>query len=782
VLNHKNFYTGVKLKDDPTIMTWELANEPRCDGGDFPRSASCTSTTLTTWANEMSSYIKHIDPKHLVSMGDEGFYCDPSAADPFDHCADGVDTLAFTSLPNIDVMSFHLYPDSWNQTVAWGQQWIERHFADAMAHGKPAMLGEFGLLDTTLRNPNYKLWTDTAFEVGGAGALYWMLAGIQDDGSLYPDFDGYTVYCPSPVCEAYSHFSHEMTAERVLPFAPVADDDIAETVGVKAVTLNLLANDVTYDDTTLIQSSVDLDPTTAGQQITLQTATGLFVAASDGTVSFVATAGFTGNATATYTVSDSRGRLSDPATISVTVKPDPRAPQLLFSFEDGTESWAAASFNAAGTVAQSADFASLGSFSLKITPNAGGGWFGVEYATPIDLSTRSHVLWEVKTANSPTSQELALQTGDTFAFCTAGGFQFIQANTTATIDVDLAQLDCGGTAVDLKKVHSFLIFAGNGGPDPLYIDNVRATPLPPAAPPLYGFEDGTDNWLPASFNASAGSTEQSTDFATEGSFGLKITPTGGGWFGVEYQTPISLAGKTHVLWDIKTTTSGTSLELALQTGTNFDFCTAGGFQFLNPNTTSTIDIDLAQLDCGGGTVDLSQIHNFYIFLGSSGSGVIYLDNIRATAAAPPLYGFETGTDNWAPASFNAGAGTVAQSTDFATEGSFSLKVTPTGGGWFGVEYASPISLAGKTHVTWDLKTTASGTPQELALQTGTNFDFCSAGGFQFIAPNTTTSIDIDLTTLDCGGATPDLTQIHNFYIFMGNSGPDPIYIDNVQAK
>ena len=165
-----------------------------------------------------------------------------------------------------------------------------------------------------------------------------------------------------------------------------------------------------------------------------------------------------------------------------------------------------------------------------------------------------------------------------------------------------------------------------------------------------------------------------------------------------------------MLWDIKTTASGTSQELALQTGSGFDFCSAGNFQFLNPNTTTTIDIDLATLDCGGGTVDLSQIHNFYIFLGNAGPDPIYLDNVRATTGAPPLYSFETSTQNWMAASFNSSVGTTEQSTDFATDGNFSLKITPTGGGWFGVEYSTPLSLAGKTHITWDLKTTGSGTP------------------------------------------------------------------------
>ncbi len=212
LLNRTNTLTGVRYKDDPTIMMWELANEPRCTGsGKVPATLLCSTQTVTNWANDISTFIKTIDPHHLVSVGDEGFYCLPFRTDWTENCSQGVDTLALASLPNVDVMSFHLYPDTWGKDPAWGTQWIQRHFADASTIGKPAMLGEFGLKDQSIRNTVYNEWTDAVLDSGGSGALYWILSGEQDDGSQYADYDGFTVYCPSPVCTTLENFSEQIS-------------------------------------------------------------------------------------------------------------------------------------------------------------------------------------------------------------------------------------------------------------------------------------------------------------------------------------------------------------------------------------------------------------------------------------------------------------------------------------------------------------------------------------------------------------------------------------------
>ncbi|KAJ7611410.1 glycoside hydrolase superfamily [Mycena polygramma] len=60
--------------NEPTVIAWELANEPRCAGTNTVASATCNTTTITTWAANISAFIKSIDKNHLVAIGDEGFF------------------------------------------------------------------------------------------------------------------------------------------------------------------------------------------------------------------------------------------------------------------------------------------------------------------------------------------------------------------------------------------------------------------------------------------------------------------------------------------------------------------------------------------------------------------------------------------------------------------------------------------------------------------------------------------------------------------------------------
>jgi hypothetical protein len=141
-----------RYANSPTILAWELANEARCgaDGvRNLPRSpTNCSPEVITAWYDEMSSYIKSLDPHHLVTTGSEGGF-NVESDDWAYNGADGSDFDAELKLKNIDFGTFHSYPDWWSKTVEWTVQWIEDHGASMRQWKKPVVheeYGEFGIV------------------------------------------------------------------------------------------------------------------------------------------------------------------------------------------------------------------------------------------------------------------------------------------------------------------------------------------------------------------------------------------------------------------------------------------------------------------------------------------------------------------------------------------------------------------------------------------------------------------------------------------------------------
>jgi mannan endo-1,4-beta-mannosidase len=204
VTHRRNRYTGLRYNEDPTIMTFELGNEPRC-------RSDKTGARLLAWVTEMSAYVKNLAPRQLTAVGDEGFYGDPTNADYPYSDYEGVQWRKFVALSTVDYGTVHLYPQGWGENPAakpgtdpaeWGTAWISRHIADGKAAGKPVVLEEYGVAinasqgipDTAARDAAYRRWTDTVAAEGGAGDQFWLLTSRVDDGSFYPDYDGYRVY------------------------------------------------------------------------------------------------------------------------------------------------------------------------------------------------------------------------------------------------------------------------------------------------------------------------------------------------------------------------------------------------------------------------------------------------------------------------------------------------------------------------------------------------------------------------------------------------------------
>lgn len=142
-----------RYANSPSVFAWELANEPRCgaDGTrNLPRSANCTPDLITSWIDEMSTFIKSIDPHHLVTWGGEGGF-NIKSDDGFYNGYDGGDFDKELTLKNIDFGTFHSYPDWWSKTVEWTTQWIKDHAASARKAGKPVVHEEYGWLTADKR-------------------------------------------------------------------------------------------------------------------------------------------------------------------------------------------------------------------------------------------------------------------------------------------------------------------------------------------------------------------------------------------------------------------------------------------------------------------------------------------------------------------------------------------------------------------------------------------------------------------------------------------------------
>jgi len=203
-----------RYANEPTIMAWELANEPKCGGSNTAASPTCNMTTITTWATQISTFIKSLDSNHLVTIGDEGFFNRPGSNN-FDFVYQGtlgIDFEANIKITTIDFATFHMYPTSWGEsnTDPWGVQWITDHSTVMKTANKPVIMEEFGITNSSTRAATYSDWYNTVISTGITGDLIWQ-AGSQLTNGPTPD-DGYMIFPGDPVYTLEQQHSQALKA------------------------------------------------------------------------------------------------------------------------------------------------------------------------------------------------------------------------------------------------------------------------------------------------------------------------------------------------------------------------------------------------------------------------------------------------------------------------------------------------------------------------------------------------------------------------------------------
>ena len=140
ILNHVNQYTGIALKDDPTIMAWETGNE--------------LYTATDTWTEMIAQYIKSIAPDQLVSDG-KPYGNTPSRIGEF-------------SNPSTDMITDHDYPPHIAE--------IQNDANTAKQHNKAFFIGEWDWTGTNVNSdPLPTVLSGIENNTAVSGSTYWQL-------------------------------------------------------------------------------------------------------------------------------------------------------------------------------------------------------------------------------------------------------------------------------------------------------------------------------------------------------------------------------------------------------------------------------------------------------------------------------------------------------------------------------------------------------------------------------------------------------------------------------
>jgi len=213
LLARRNSVTGTRYADDPAIMAWQLANEPRPGGSDAAIAAN--REAYLGWIAQTAATIRAIAPHQLVSLGQEGT-----------QATNGDAALVAEAHAAVDYITAHIWPLNWSWVKGddlagtWPagrrkvEAYIAAHVAIAETLGKPLVIEEFGFprdgeayapaASTQFREDYYRLIyaaVEASWASGGviAGSNFWAWNG--EARAAHPDArfrDGDRAYMGDP--------------------------------------------------------------------------------------------------------------------------------------------------------------------------------------------------------------------------------------------------------------------------------------------------------------------------------------------------------------------------------------------------------------------------------------------------------------------------------------------------------------------------------------------------------------------------------------------------------
>ena len=205
IMSRTNTYTDILYTEDNTIMSWQVANEPRVLVSEDNEEA------FAGWLNETVRLIQSLDSVHLISTGTEGKHGFFQNMDMFERLHANKD---------IDYLTMHMWPKNWgwydpenekettDLSIQRAFDYMDEHVLIANKMNKPIVMSEFGFprdsssikatSSTTNRNKFYNAIFDkvnkSANENGAlAGLNFWGFGGyaskISENGVWKPGDD-----------------------------------------------------------------------------------------------------------------------------------------------------------------------------------------------------------------------------------------------------------------------------------------------------------------------------------------------------------------------------------------------------------------------------------------------------------------------------------------------------------------------------------------------------------------------------------------------------------------
>lgn len=145
LITRRNTITGKRYGDDPTIMSWQLGNEPR-PGSDA--NGRKNAALFTRWIDDTAKLIGELAPRQLVSSGNEGW---------MGSAGDRALFIESHRTPHIDYLTFHMWGPNWgwfdpkrfaatyDSGWAKARDYLTWHIDAAQQLDKPIVLEEFGM-------------------------------------------------------------------------------------------------------------------------------------------------------------------------------------------------------------------------------------------------------------------------------------------------------------------------------------------------------------------------------------------------------------------------------------------------------------------------------------------------------------------------------------------------------------------------------------------------------------------------------------------------------------